>query len=69
MGRGQHNRNVSFIWSVADDELRDVYLRGKYRQVILAMPTAMEELRRGVIETGGIWEVHAAPPAAETGGS
>ena len=27
----------SFIWSVADDVLRDVYVRGKYRDVILPM--------------------------------
>ena len=31
----EHNRLVSFIWSVADDCLRDVYVRGKYRDVIL----------------------------------
>lgn len=28
---------VNFIWSVADDCLRDVYTRGKYRDVILPM--------------------------------
>ncbi|MEZ4610660.1 MAG: hypothetical protein R2838_10510 [Caldilineaceae bacterium] len=27
-----HNRIVSFIWSIADDCLRDVYVRGKYRR-------------------------------------
>ncbi|MBP3220932.1 MAG: SAM-dependent DNA methyltransferase [Neisseriaceae bacterium] len=32
-----HNRLVSFIWSIADDCLRDVYVRGKYRDVILPM--------------------------------
>ena len=26
MDHTQHNRIVSFIWSIADDELRDVYL-------------------------------------------
>ena len=30
-------RIVSFIWGVADDTLRDVYVRGKYRDVILPM--------------------------------
>ena len=24
-----------FIWNIADDRLRDVYVRGKYRDVIL----------------------------------
>lgn len=28
---------ISFIWSVADDLLRDVYVKGKYRDVILPM--------------------------------
>ena len=31
------NKIVSFIWSIADDCLRDVYVRGKYRDVILPM--------------------------------
>lgn len=26
---------ADFIWNVADDRLRDVYVRGKYRDVIL----------------------------------
>ena len=30
--------NISnFIWGIADDVLRDVYVRGKYRDVILPM--------------------------------
>ncbi|MGL4982198.1 MAG: type I restriction-modification system subunit M [Treponemataceae bacterium] len=32
-----HNTIVSFIWGIADDCLRDVYVRGKYRDVILPM--------------------------------
>lgn len=32
-----HNSIVSFIWGIADDCLRDVYVRGKYRDVILPM--------------------------------
>ena len=27
----------SFIWGIADDVLRDIYVRGKYRDVILPM--------------------------------
>ena len=30
-----HNQIVSFIWSIADDVLRDVFVRGKYRDIIL----------------------------------
>ncbi len=32
-----HNQIVGFIWGIADDCLRDVYVRGKYRDVILPM--------------------------------
>lgn len=37
MNQQAHNKLVSFIWSIADDCLRDVYVRGKYRDVILPM--------------------------------
>ncbi len=37
MDHSAHNKLVSFIWSIADDCLRDVYVRGKYRDVILQM--------------------------------
>ena len=37
MNQAVHNKLVSFIWSIADDCLRDVYVRGKYRAVILPM--------------------------------
>ena len=32
-----HNAIVNFIWGIADDCLRDIYVRGKYRDVILPM--------------------------------
>ena len=28
---------IAFIWGIADDVLRDLYVRGKYRNVILPM--------------------------------
>ncbi|MDO6547331.1 type I restriction-modification system subunit M [Pseudoalteromonas carrageenovora] len=37
MDHSSHKKLVSFIWSIADDCLRDVYVRGKYRDVILPM--------------------------------
>ncbi len=37
MDQLQFNSIVSFIWGIADDCLRDVYVRGKYRDVILPM--------------------------------
>ena len=37
MDNQTYNAIVSFIWAIADDCLRDVYVRGKYRDVILPM--------------------------------
>ncbi|MFA6482306.1 MAG: class I SAM-dependent DNA methyltransferase [Bacteroidales bacterium] len=37
MDHAQHNQIANFIWGIADDCLRDVYVRGKYRDVILPM--------------------------------
>ena len=37
MQHDQLNRLVGFIWNIADDVLRDLYVRGKYRDVILPM--------------------------------
>jgi type I restriction enzyme M protein len=36
MEQGQLNRVANFIWGIADDVLR-LYVRGKYRDVILPM--------------------------------
>ena len=35
-----HNQIVSFIGGIADDCLRDVYVRGKYRDVICLLYTS-----------------------------
>ena len=45
MNQTAHNKLVSFIWSIADDCLRDIYVRGKYRDVILPM-VVLEGLTR-----------------------
>ena len=37
MANGDINWIAGFIWNIADDVLRDVYVRGKYRDVILPM--------------------------------
>src|SRR5215813_6800105 len=37
MDQSQLNWITNFIWNIADDILRDVYVRGKYRDVILPM--------------------------------
>jgi type I restriction enzyme M protein len=56
MNHASHNKLVSFIWSIADDCLRDVYVRGKYRDVILPMvvlrrlDTLLEPTKEKVLE-------------------
>ncbi|MBF0266603.1 MAG: type I restriction-modification system subunit M N-terminal domain-containing protein, partial [Gammaproteobacteria bacterium] len=56
MNTASHNKLVSFIWSIADDCLRDVYVRGKYRDVILPMvvlrriDTLLEPTKEEVLE-------------------
>lgn len=61
MNHAVHNKLIAFIWSIADDCLRDVYVRGKYRDVILLMfvlrrldallepskPKVLEEINKG----------------------
>ena len=47
-----HNNIVSFIWGIADDCLRDVYSKGKRRDIILPMTvirrldTVLEETKQ-----------------------
>lgn len=56
MDHAVHNKLVSFIWSIADDCLRDVYVRGKYRDGILPMvvlrrlDTLLEPTKDAVLE-------------------
>ncbi|MBE1427359.1 type I restriction-modification system DNA methylase subunit [Desulfomicrobium macestii] len=56
MNQYAHNKLISFIWSIADDCLRDVYVRGKYRDVILPMvvlrrlDTLLEPTKAEVLE-------------------
>lgn len=56
MNVSSHNKLVSFIWRIADDCLRDVYVRGKYRDVILPMvvlrrlDTLLEPSKEAVLE-------------------
>ena len=37
MTQSQLNWITGYIWGIADDVLRDLYVRGKYRDVILPM--------------------------------
>jgi type I restriction enzyme M protein len=57
MDQATHNKIVSFIWGIADDVLRDVFVRGKYRDVILPMcvlrrlDAVLEPTKKAVLET------------------
>ncbi|MGW6682193.1 type I restriction-modification system subunit M [[Kitasatospora] papulosa] len=57
MYSAQQSRIESFIWGIADDVLRDVYVRGKYRDVILPMlvlrrfDAVLEKTKDGVLRT------------------
>src|SRR5438876_45515 len=57
MDQATHNKIVSFIWGIADDVLRDVFVRGKYRDVILPMcglrrlDAVLEPTKKDMLET------------------
>lgn len=57
MNNQTYNQIVNFIWGIADDCLRDVYVRGKYRDVILPMvvirrlDAVLEETKEVVLKT------------------
>jgi type I restriction enzyme M protein len=52
-----HSRIVALIWAIADDVLRDLYVRGKYRDVILPftvlrrLDSVLEPTKDKVVET------------------
>src|SRR5712692_7411159 len=57
MEPSQLNWIANFIWGIADDVLRDLYVRGKYRDVILPMTVlrrldaVLESTKQGVLDT------------------
>ncbi len=57
MNTATHGRIASFIWAIADDVLRDLYVRGKYRDVILPftvlrrLDSVLEPTKDKVVQT------------------
>jgi len=49
---------TNFIWGIADDVLRDLYVRGKYRDVILPM-TVIRRLEEESLAEAKILEAAA----------
>ena len=72
MQDSQVNRIPNFIWGIADDVLRDLYVRGKYRDIILPMTVirrldaALEPTKQAVLamrdrlDADGVVEQEAA---------
>ena len=56
MSNGNLNWIANYIWGIADDVLRDLYVRGKYRDVILPMTVlrrldaVLEDSKQDVLE-------------------
>ena len=57
VANGDLNWIANFIWGIADDVLRDLYVRGKYRDVILPMTVlrrldaVLEPTKKAVLDT------------------
>src|SRR3954468_2710655 len=57
-------RIAGFIWGIADDVLRDLYVRGKYRDVILPMTVlrrfdaVLEPTKQAVLEMKAFLDTH-----------
>ena len=72
MSNGDLNWIANYIWGIADDVLRDLYVRGKYRDVILPMTVlrrldaVLEDSKQAVLDmkaaldTAGVIEQDAA---------
>ena len=72
MNNGNLDWITNFIWGIADDVLRDLYVRGKYRDVILPMTvlrrldTVLEPVKDNVrtmkeqLDAAGVIEQDAA---------
>ena len=63
MQHGELNWIANYIWGIADDVLRDLYVRGKYRDVILPM-TVLRRLD-AVLEDSKAGRSGAAGPARQ----
>lgn len=74
MDHSSHNKIVSFIWSIADDCLRDVFVRGKYRDVILPMfvlrriDCLLEDTKAAVLEEVRFQKEEAKLPLPDADG-
>jgi type I restriction enzyme M protein len=72
MEQAQLSWIANFIWGIADDVLRDLYVRGKYRDVILPMTVlrrldaVLEPTKPAALDRAGI--VHHDPALRQAAG-
>ncbi|MCI5674932.1 MAG: type I restriction-modification system subunit M [Ezakiella sp.] len=70
----EYTKLVNFIWSIADDCLRDVFVRGKYRDVILPMTvirrfdSVIEPKKKEILELREIFKKNNAENLEEAMG-
>ena len=57
MNAKSHSKIINYIWGIADDVLRDVFVRGKYRDIILPftvlrrLDVLLEKTKEKVLES------------------
>ena len=73
MQHGELNWIANYIWGIADDVLRDLYVRGKYRDVILPMTVlrrldaVLEDSKADVLERRDLLDTEQVPLLDEGG--
>jgi hypothetical protein len=55
MEQGQLSWVANFIWGIPDDVLRDLYVRGKYRDVVLPIPSTFPPGSARVSLASSVW--------------
>lgn len=74
LNTAEYTKLVNFIWSIADDCLRDVFVRGKYRDVILPMTvirrfdSVIEPKKKEILELKEIFKKNNAENLEEAMG-
>lgn len=74
LNTAEYTKLVNFIWSIADDCLRDVFVRGKYRDIILPMTvirrfdSVIEPKKKEILELKEIFKKNNAENLEEAMG-
>lgn len=74
LNTAEYTRLVNFIWAIANDTLRDVFVRGKYRDVILPMTVirrldaVIEPKKKEILELKSMFQRNGADNLEEAMG-